>query len=329
MRFSLTDDQQLMGKAVRELLERECGPEALRAAWDGGGRVPGAWQRLAELGVLALLVPSERGGMGGDEVDVVPLLEEAGRVALGEPLIGTLAAVSVVDRDWSTRIASGDAVVAVGAGPGDLVADAEVADLLLLERDGALYAMPRDAVTVEPATAVDTAARLARVTWESTGATRLDAEPDDVFDRAALDASAQLVGVAQGMLDMAVRYAKEREQFGKPIGSFQAVKHQLADVYIGIEFARPVVLRAAWSVARSLPSRGRDVSHAKHAATEAAQRAARVALQVHAGIGYTYEHDLHMWLKRAWTLAALYGTASWHRARVARAVLDERQARVP
>ena len=151
-----------------------------------------------------------------------------------------------------------------------------------------------------------------------------------VFDWAVVAVAAQLVGLAEAMLDMAVAYAKTREQFGVAIGSFQAVKHQLADAYVATSFARPVVGRAAWSVARDLPTRSRDASHGKHAASVAASRVARTALQVHGGIGYTFEHDLHMWLKRTWTLSALWGNAQWHKQRVSRALLEEgTHTRVP
>jgi alkylation response protein AidB-like acyl-CoA dehydrogenase len=107
------------------------------------------------------------------------------------------------------------------------------------------------------------------------------------------------------------------------------VKHQLADAYVATSFARPVVHRAAWSVAGNLSSRSRDASHAKHAASVAAGRVARTALQVHGGIGYTFEHDLHMWLKRTWTLSALWGHAAWHKDRVARSVLAGARSHVP
>jgi alkylation response protein AidB-like acyl-CoA dehydrogenase len=123
------------------------------------------------------------------------------------------------------------------------------------------------------------------------------------------------------MLDRAVAYAKVREQFGKRIGSFQAVKHQLADAYVATSFALPVVHRAAWSVAHASPTRARDASHAKYAAGRAAARTARTALQVHAGIGYTYENDLHMWLKRTWSLTAQWGTTDWHKDRATRQLL--------
>jgi alkylation response protein AidB-like acyl-CoA dehydrogenase len=134
----------------------------------------------------------------------------------------------------------------------------------------------------------------------------------------ALGVAAQLVGLAQGLLDQAVDYAKQREQFGKPIGTFQSVKHALADVYVDLAFARPVVLHAAATADLQGPSAARDASHAKLAATKAARHAARAALQVHGAIGYTFEHELHMWLKRLWTLTPLWGTEAEHREILAR-----------
>jgi alkylation response protein AidB-like acyl-CoA dehydrogenase len=141
------------------------------------------------------------------------------------------------------------------------------------------------------------------------------------FDRAALGAAAQLVGIGQRMVELAVDYARQREQFGRPIGSFQAIKHMLANVAVRLEFARPVVYRAAFSVARDLATRARDVSHAKVTAGAAARQAAKAALQVHGAIGYTWEVDLQIWMKRAWALDVAWGTSTWHRARVAEAVL--------
>jgi alkylation response protein AidB-like acyl-CoA dehydrogenase len=135
-----------------------------------------------------------------------------------------------------------------------------------------------------------------------------------------------MVGIAQQLVDLAARYATQREQFGRPIGSFQAVKHQLASVQVWVEFARPVVYRAAWAVAHDAPARAVAVSHAKAAAAEAALQAARTALQVHGAIGYTWEVDLHIWMKRAWALDVAWGTRLWHRARVGAAVLDRAPA---
>jgi alkylation response protein AidB-like acyl-CoA dehydrogenase len=337
MRFSATTDQQLFAKTVRDLLDKECSRDALRAAWDTeGGRVPGLWSRLAELGVTGMAVPEEYDGLGLDAVDVVAVLEETGRVALPEPLLGTVVGTRLLTgaggalaAEWLPRVAAGEAVLAVGLGPGTLVADAQEADLLLLARDGQVHAVAREDATVEAQPGVDRGIRLARVSWEAGAATAVpDVDTAAAFDLGVLAAAAQLLGLGAAMLELSVTYAGQREQFGRPIGSFQAVKHQLADVYVAVEFAHPVVSRAAWSVAHELPTRARDVSHAKHAAGEAARKAARVALQVHGGIGYTFEHDLHMWLKRTWTLASLWGDERWHLARVAAALAAD-QPRVP
>jgi alkylation response protein AidB-like acyl-CoA dehydrogenase len=151
---------------------------------------------------------------------------------------------------------------------------------------------------------------------------QIGGDQDPAFDRAAFAASAVLCGIADRVIELAAMYAKERHQFGKPIGSFQAVKHLLADALLGLEFARPAVYRAAWSIATDAPGRGRDASMAKALASEATMNACRSALQVHGAVGYTHEHDLHLWLTKGFELAHAYGTAAWHRERVARAVLD-------
>ena len=130
------------------------------------------------------------------------------------------------------------------------------------------------------------------------------------FDRGALAVAAQLLGVTEQLIEIAADYACEREQFGRPIGSFQAIKHHLANVLLALEFARPVTYRAAYSVAHDHPDRSIHVSMAKSFASDAATLAARTALQVHGAIGYTWEHDLHLWMKRAWALAAAWGDAS-------------------
>ena len=319
MRLRPDQDALDFGAGVGQLLEQQCDAEALRAAWDSAdGRVPGLWKRLADIGVTGLTVPEEHGGAGMDLTWALPMLTAVGRAAAPEPLVETIAAARIVAAaggavasEWLPKVADGSAV--------------------LLADDEAVWALPAAAVSVQQLPSVDTGVRLATVEWSRADAVaRIDSQVgESAYEWAVVATSAQLVGLAEAMLDMAVRYALQREQFGKPIGSFQAIKHQLADVYVGVAFARPLVNRAAWSVTRSLPSQARDASHAKHVASVAAGRAARTALQVHGGIGYTFEHDLHMWLKRTWTLSALWGNERWHKDRVARAVLGEGTTRVP
>jgi hypothetical protein len=140
------------------------------------------------------------------------------------------------------------------------------------------------------------------------------------LDRGALGTAAVLVGLGQAMLDMTVGYVTERHQFGQPIGSFQAVKHHLADAALGLELTRPAVWRAAWSVAHAEPTRVRDVSMAKAMASDAAELVGRKALQCHGAIGYTVEADLHLYLKRTWALARAWGDTAHHTDRVADAL---------
>jgi alkylation response protein AidB-like acyl-CoA dehydrogenase len=332
MRLDPDQDALEFGAGVRDLFADAADSTALRAAWDSeDGRIPGLWKRLADVGVLGAVIPEASGGLGLDARSVLPLLVETGRAAIPEPVVETmvgavlLAAVggSLAER-WLPAIADGSAVIAVGLGNAELVSGAQWADLLLLEdRDGSVHAVEAERVSIHPAASVDGGMRLARVEWQPSADTAIAAaDAARGFDFAVFAVAAQLTGLADAMLDLSVEYALQREQFGKPIGSFQAIKHQLADVYVASGFAKPVVARAAWSVSQDLPTRWRDVSHAKHAASRAASGAARTALQVHAGIGYTFEHDLHMWMKRTWSLTSLWGTAAWHRIRVADAVLD-------
>jgi alkylation response protein AidB-like acyl-CoA dehydrogenase len=341
MRFAFDEEQLRFRDSVRGVLDRVCTPAAVRAVWESDrAHDAGRWSALAELGVLSLLVPEQDGGLGLDEVSLVLPLEETGRAALPEAVVES-AAVAVPllagleDRafaaPWLGRLAAGDAVVSVGCAPNPWVAHADVADLLLLGRDGELHAVPRADVEVTRVPHLDGALRLFSVGWTPAARTRVasGAHAAELLaaavDRGALAAAAQLLGVGRRLIEEAVRYAKQREQFGHAIGSFQAIKHMLASAEVRLEFARPVVHRAAFAVARALPTRARDVSHAKIVAAEAAALAARTALQVHGAIGYTWEVDLHVWMKRAWALATLWGTSGWHRARVAAAVLDTDQ----
>jgi hypothetical protein len=207
--------------------------------------------------------------------------------------------------------AAGDLTVTV-VPPSGLVPYGADADLVLV---GDAFFEP-SSLALQPRESVDGSRRLFATVAPPTS---IDASG---FDRAALGVAAQLIGLADRMLTMTVEYAKERHQFGVPIGSFQAVKHHLANVALALEFARPLVYRAAWSTAHGDDERSVHVGMAKARASEAALLAGRVALQVHGAIGYTTEYDLHLFMKRAWALAASWGDAGWHDDRVGRAILD-------
>ncbi|HTW98950.1 MAG TPA: acyl-CoA dehydrogenase family protein, partial [Acidimicrobiales bacterium] len=203
-----------------------------------------------------------------------------------------------------------------------LVPHAQESDLVLLVVGDEARLLRRDEVSVEPLSTVDAARRCGRVSALGSG-TLLDVDAAAIGTaaaRATLATAAALVGLSARMLHLTTRYVCERRQFGVPVGSFQAVKHQLADALVAVEFARPVVLRAAWSLARQEAGADCHLSMAKAMASEAATGVARAAIQCHGAMGYTVEYDLHLFVKRAWALAADWGSASEHVGHVARAL---------
>jgi alkylation response protein AidB-like acyl-CoA dehydrogenase len=179
----------------------------------------------------------------------------------------------------------------------------------------------RNRATIERRESVDASRRLGAVVERDADRVLVEDEHGAAFDRGALGTGAQLLGLAGALLTTTVEYACQRHQFGVPIGSFQAIKHKLADVRVALEFARPLVYRAAVSVAEGDPAAPVHVSMGKLRAGDAAALAARHALQCHGAIGYSFEHDLQLWIKRVWALNGAWGDAAWHRARVARAIL--------
>lgn len=335
MRFAFTDDQLLFRDAVRELLAKEHPPESVRLAWEReSAHSPGLWNALADMGVVGLTVPETRGGLGLREVDLVLVLEELGRAAAAEPVVDTTAVAAPllveagtdVAAGWLDRIAAGEAIVTVQHDDG-LVLDVDVADVVVSWTGDRVTLVPIDNVDARRQPSVDGARRVFVVAWREEDATVL-AEGDlgsqliaRAQDRGALATAAVLIGLAEHLLDVTVAYVKEREQFGVPIGSFQAVKHHLADALLQLEFAKPAVHRAAYSMTHDADGAGRDVSMAKALASDAAGFVARQALQCHGAIAYTVEYDLHMWMKRVWALSRSWGDARWHRRRVAERVL--------
>jgi alkylation response protein AidB-like acyl-CoA dehydrogenase len=324
MRFAFTDDQLAFRDAVRDLLVRECPPAVVRDAWTNDtGRTKGAWSQLGEMGVLGALAPESTGGLGLRDLDLVLLLEETGYAALPEPVVEHVAVALPLLPEPAAAAAAGDITVTAQCIHEPVANYAESANWLVLHHDDRLHLVDRAAVTLIPRSSVDGSRRMAEVHWDPSQATALG-DPGHAalaFDRGALGTAAQLIGLTRRMLDMTVGYVTDRHQFGVPIGSFQAVKHHLADARIALEFARPLVYRAAWSIAEGDADRSVHVSMAKATAGDAALLAARMALQCHGAIGYSYEYDLHLFMKRAWALTATWGDATWHRARVGRAIL--------
>src|SRR3984957_18083391 len=338
MEFAFDENQLEFRHQLHAFAEKQCTPTDVRAAWASElGWSPERGHALADMGVVGVTVPDADGGLGLEMVDLVLLLEEAGRAGLPEPLLETTclavpllasatgAGAEQCRQQWLSKIAAGDAVCTVGMADMSYVSVATGADLFLLEHGGEIHAVPAESVTLAARASIDGARRLAEVSWEPSPATRLSSAHEAVValaacrQRAAMGTGAMLLGITDRLISMAGEYAKARTQFGKPIGSFQAVKHLLADALVRLEFARPAVYRAAWSLSVHDKDAALHASMAKAMASDAATAAARTALQVHGAIGYTWEHDLHLWMKPAWALAAAWGDARWHRARV----LDE------
>ena len=330
MDFTFTEAQLLFQESVRDFLVNEVTPERIRASWNTDtGRDADLWAQLAELGLTGMTVAEACGGLGLSELDFVLLAQECGYVALPEPLVHTvLVAVPMLQAiggelatEWLPRVAAGEAKVIVGLQQNLVVEDAHVADLLLLQQGDTLVAATPQQVRLQPNASIDLSRRLFVVevlpgaTTVASGA-RAAALVADALNRGALGCAAQALGLAQRMIDLSVKYTSERQQFGKPIGSFQAVKHHMANVAVRLEYAKAPTYRAAYAIAERQVVASHAVSHAKLVACEAANLAAKNCHQVHGAMGYTWEVDLHIFMKKAWALANTWGDAGFHKSRV-------------
>lgn len=332
MEFLYTPEQLEFRDAIRRFLMVEAAPEFLREIWEtDSGRSPILRQRLAEQGLTAVSVAEPLGGLGLDDVTWCLLLQELGYFAIPDSLVDSaylgvavlqeaLPQVSQSDRSEIesilSQIAQGSLRVAIGHPVNRWVADAANAGLLIwLDAQGLALLRPGD-FTYSPQPSLDLSRRISRVEAHP-AQYLLTGEPaqallDSVEARGAQSVAAQLVGLSQRMLDLAIDYTSSRKQFGKPVGSFQAVKHLLADVATSIEFSKPAVAYAAAALASQSPRALQAVRHAKLLATESALLAARNTMQAHGAMGYTWEVDLQMFMKRAWVLAGWWGDTIHH-----------------
>lgn len=350
MYFGLSETADALRGAAAELLTAEVTPDVVRAGWTGGNAelVSAAWRKLAAVGVIGTLVPEDQGGLGLDVNSLVPLLEEIGRSGLPVPAAETVAvAAPLLPAAYRTGVLDGDTLVAAqlrdvgtdrnpptGTGTGTediMVPHGQRAALVVLRVDGELRLYERAALALEPQTTTDGSrgtARLMTKPASGDGVLLTDdlAAIDAAWQRGVLGTAALLNGLSSRMLALTVGYVRQREQFGRPVGSFQAIKHGLADALLAVEFARPAVLAAAWAQAQAthvqeITDAAAQTSMAKVLASDAARLVARTALQCHGAIGYTTEYDLHLYAKRAWALIPAWGSPAWHRARLA-AVLE-------
>jgi alkylation response protein AidB-like acyl-CoA dehydrogenase len=320
MRFTPSAEQRDFAASLRESL----------ASWAGHRTEPDAptqvWSRLADAGATALGTPEKLGGFGADAVDLVVGFEELGRAAAPGPLVESIAVLPALlagtpDEDRVAALASGELVGTVAMPPHvPFAVDAQFAGAAYIATGTSLHR----AATVRTHASVDATRELVEVRPGDLVAHGVDMGP--AFDLGALATAAQILGAGHELLDRAVGYAKQRSQFGRPIGSFQAVKHHVADAAVALELARPLLFGAALAVRDRLPTRSRDVSAAKVACTDAAYLASRVSLQVHGAIGYTAEYDLSLWLTKVRALVSAWGTQRVHRDRVAAALRSEQHS---
>ena len=289
MRFALTGEQRDFRDAVDSLLRDANGVAAARA-WAAGDTKPGLeiWRGLAAIGMHSLA--------GEYPVELCAAMERVGYHAAPGPYPESLA-VAAAHAEWRERLAAGAIATTAVPPAAPYAPNADIADFCFPAADS------------QPVPSLDPTRPLFPVTGQPPHA-------DVVFDTAALLTAAQLLGLGRAALDMTVAYAKQRVQYGHAIGEYQAVKHRLADAHTGLEFARPLVFAAA------LDSDPRDVSAAKAAASDAAYRAARAALQLHGAIGYTDEYDLSVYFKKIRALHSAWGSPSFHRDRLLRHIRD-------
>src|SRR5919205_542745 len=301
MNFDFTDDQQAIKRTANELLAARFKPERVRELAEARAYDDDAWKELSELGWAGIFIDEEHGGQGLGIVELVILMEELGYALAPVPFLSNAAAglaLQVAGSDeqkerWLPGIASGEARGTVGVlrdGEARLVPDADSAEVIVLVSPGGESA---------------------------------------VVDRIVTALSAETVGVAQKAMEMAVEYARERKQFGRAIGSYQAVSHRCAQMLLEVEGSRSAAYYAGWCADSEPDSLPAAASGAKAYSSDAGWRVCNSSLQVHGGIGFTWEHDLHFFLKRAKTNAMLYGSAREHRDRVAALALGKSEAGVP
>ena len=311
----MSEEREMLRATVAALVEKHAGPEAVRAAIESEkGYDENLWQLLCEqVGAAALVVPEELGGAGGELGDAAVVLEELAKNLVPTPLLGTtlaeLALLAVGAEEPLEGLAEGTSIGTVVFDAGYVI-NGDVADVVIAAQDGQLTRWTDNTVT--PATAMDPTRRLAAVAPGSTAA--LGADPG-LADTAAILMAVEQVAAASRCLDLTVAYSKDRVQFGRPIGSFQALKHRMSDMYVKVSAARSIVNDA---IADPTPT---NASLARYMATEAFNAVAGEAIQMHGGIAITWESDIQFYFKRAHGSAQLLGSSREHLRRLEAEVL--------
>jgi len=326
MNFDFSDDQQAIKRTAHDLLAERFKPEAVRELAEGARYDESRWHELSELGWAGIFVDEQHGGQGLGIVELVILMEELGYALAPVPFLSNAAAGLALQHAgdehlrarWLPGIASGEARGTVGvvrSGEAALVPDADSAAVIVLFDGGTGSLHEPSECELEPIETIDATRRFARVRAKGEGAPLGDIA--GAWDRIAAAVAAELVGVSQRAMEMAVAYARERKQFDRPIGAYQAVSHRCADMLRAVESARSTTYWAAWAADAEPATLPLAAAMAKASASDTGWDVTSSALQVLGGIGFTWEHDLHFFLKRAKVDGALFGSAREHRERVA------------
>jgi alkylation response protein AidB-like acyl-CoA dehydrogenase len=326
MNFDLNDEQQEIKRTAHEFLASRFKPEKVRELADADSYDDALWREIAELGWAGIAISEDDGGQGLGMVELAVLLEESGYACAPSPLLGSAGAALVISAagsdeqraEWLPKLASGEATGSFGGlidGQSTLFCDLPRADVVVaFDGEGALVA-PTSEVDFEPFKAIDSTRAYGLV---SDGAgERLPGDVDAGRDRLAVAIAAELTGIAQRTLEMATDYARERQQFGRPIGAYQGVSHRIAAMLLATEESRSLTYYAAWTADAEPESLPLAAAMAGARASDAGWEVPASALQVLGGIGFTWEHDLQFWLKRGRVAGRMLGTPRDHRERVA------------
>jgi len=357
MKFGLSESQQILKDTARKFFAGECAMAETRklteteTAYDAG-----LWRKLADQGFTGIIIPEEFGGMGLGLVELILLMEEAGYALLPGPLYSTLMAGAVLNACGSAaqkqkflpRIASGEARATVAflepkagwemaslrlsSATGKLngekvfVTDAQVAEMMIvIGNDGACVVEAKaPGMKIEAMKGLDLGRKIYSVEFSSTPAERLAGDTSSIeraLQIATAALTAEMTGGMQRVMELAVAYAKTRKQFGKPIGSFQAVQHMCAEMYLETESSRSAAYYSAWALEENTPDAATAVSIAKMYASDAARNVGNRGIQVHGGMGFTWENDVHLYYRRAKSSETMLGDATFHRERIARLVV--------
>ncbi len=358
MEFGLSESQEFLKDSARKFFAGECPSAEMRRLMETNTAYDAAlWSKIIEQGYTGIIFPEKYGGVGLGKVELMLLMEEAGRALLPGPFFSTVvlagsvletvgtpahknnylapicrgevrATVALVEASASWNLRDVQLSVANGKLTGEkfFVSDAAIADfIVVVARDGVFVADSKArGLKISPMSAMDLTRKLYVVEFNNTPAKKIGSITDLplALDIATAALAAELVGGMQRTLEVTVEYAKTRKQFGKPIGMFQAVQHQCADMYLETESSRSAVYYAGWALEENSPDAATAVSIAKMYASDAARTVGNRGIQVHGGMGFTWENDLHLYYRRAKASETAFGDATFHRERIARTVID-------